>query len=165
MLPNDLRHALTFDDVMLVPAYSEVTPGLVTLETRVTRNLTLNVPLLSSAMDTVTESGMAIAMACHGGIGVIHKNLTPEQQASEVKRVKKYKNRIVEDPITVAPDRLLSEALEIMRDQDISGLPVVVGNQLVASSPIETSVPAGSIPPGRGSDDQRAYHGSRGHDP
>ena len=131
MLPKDLRHALTFDDVMLVPAYSEVTPGLVNLQTKVTRKLSLNVPLLSSAMDTVTESGMAIAMACHGGIGVIHKNLTPEQQGREVKRVKKYKNRIVEDPITVSPDRLLSDALEIMRDQDISGLPVVVGDQLV----------------------------------
>ena len=131
MLPNDLRHALTFDDVMLVPAYSEVTPGLVQLESRLTRKISLNVPLISSAMDTVTESGMAIAMACHGGIGVVHKNLTPEEQAAEVRRVKKYKSRIVEDPITVTPDRLLSDAMEIMRNQDISGLPVVVGDQLV----------------------------------
>jgi IMP dehydrogenase len=131
MLPADLRHALTFDDVMLVPAYSEVTPGLVTLETRLTRKLSLNIPLLSSAMDTVTESAMAIAMACHGGIGVVHKNLSPERQAREVRRVKKYKNRIVEDPITVGPDNRLSDALEIMRSQDISGLPVVVGDQLV----------------------------------
>jgi IMP dehydrogenase len=131
MLPADLRHALTFDDVMLVPAYSEVTPGLVTLETRLTRKLSLNIPLISSAMDTVTESAMAIAMACHGGIGVVHKNLSPERQAKEVRRVKKYKNRIVEDPITVGPDKKLSYALEIMRSQDISGLPVVVGDQLV----------------------------------
>lgn len=131
MVPDDLRHALTFDDVMLVPAYSEVTPGQVALGTQLTRTLRLNIPLISSAMDTVTESAMAIAMACHGGIGIVHKNLTPAQQAAEVRRVKKYKNRIVMDPITVSPDQSLSEALQIMREENISGLPVTLGDRLV----------------------------------
>ena len=126
-----VQEALTFDDVLLLPAFSNVLPKEVQLRSRISRNIELNIPMVSAAMDTVTESHMAIAMACHGGIGVIHKNLPPEGQAREVRRVKKYKSRIVENPITVTPSRALSDAMEIMLEADISGLPVVVGDRLV----------------------------------
>lgn len=131
MLPSDLRLGLTFDDVLLVPAESAVLPHTVDLSTRLTRNLKLPIPLLSSAMDTVTEARMAIAMAQEGGVGVIHKNFTPEQQAAEVARVKKHESGIVHDPIVTEPGAPLSKALELMRQHGISGIPVVDGKKLV----------------------------------
>ncbi|MDE2030056.1 MAG: IMP dehydrogenase [Alphaproteobacteria bacterium] len=120
-----LREALTFDDVLLVPAASSVLPADVKTETRLTRNITLGIPLLSAAMDTVTESGLAIALAQAGGIGVIHRNMTPEQQAEEVRRVKRYESGMVVNPITIAPTEPLSSALRLMADYKISGIPVV----------------------------------------
>ena len=100
-----ISEALAFDDVLLVPAYSEVLPTLVKTHTKLTRAISLNIPLVSSAMDTVTESGMAIAMAQHGGIGVIHKNLEIDQQAAQVRRVKKFESGMVVNPISVHPDK------------------------------------------------------------
>lgn len=131
MLTPNLRLGLTFDDVLLVPAESAVLPHQVELSTRLTRTLRLPIPLLSSAMDTVTEARMAIAMAQEGGIGIIHKNLTPEQQAAEVMRVKKHESGIVLDPITIEPSAPLSRCLELMQKHGINGIPVVEGRKLV----------------------------------
>ena len=125
MLEAALREALTFDDVLLVPGYSEVIPRDVDVSTRLTPAIPLRMPLVSSAMDTVTEAATAIRMAREGGIGFIHKNLTIEEQAREVQRVKKAQSGIVVDPLTVAPTRTLEEALAMMRHHRISGLPVV----------------------------------------
>jgi IMP dehydrogenase len=123
--------ALTFDDVSLVPSYSEVLPGDVSLATRLTREISLNAPLVSAAMDTVTEARLAIAMAQEGGIGVIHKNMTLEQQAREVFKVKKYEAGVIKDPFTVSPDTTIREVLELTHRRNISGVPVVDGNELV----------------------------------
>ncbi|MGH8658686.1 MAG: IMP dehydrogenase [Gammaproteobacteria bacterium] len=123
--------ALTFDDVLLVPAYSEVLPREVRLETQLTRDIRLNIPLMSAAMDTVTEARLAIAIAQQGGFGVIHKNMSPQQQASEVRRVKKFESGVVQDPITVSPDTSIGEVLELTRSHNISGLPVVEGEELL----------------------------------
>ncbi len=123
--------ALTFDDVLLVPAYSEVLPHEVSVEARLTRRLRIPSPLLAAAMDTVTEAAMAIALAREGGIGVIHKNMTIEEQAAEVRKVKISVSTMIEHPVTVAPTDRLSAALEIMQQHDISGLPVVDGQRLV----------------------------------
>jgi IMP dehydrogenase len=131
MLTSDVRLALTFDDVLLVPAESAVLPRDADLSTRLTRNLRLNMPLLSAAMDTVTEARTAIAMAQEGGIGVIHKNMTPEQQALEVMKVKKFESGMVVDPITVEPQVPLARAIDLMRQYNISGIPVVQGRKLV----------------------------------
>ncbi|HEX8440125.1 IMP dehydrogenase [Archangium sp.] len=131
MLTSDVRLALTFDDVLLQPAESSVLPRDADLTTRLTRNLRLNIPLLSAAMDTVTEARTAIAMAQEGGIGVIHKNMTPEQQALEVMKVKKFESGMVVDPITVEPQVPLARAIELMRQYNISGIPVVQGRKLV----------------------------------
>lgn len=117
--------ALTYDDVLLVPGYSEVLPGDVDLKSRFSRNITVNVPIVSSAMDTVTESRTAIVMAQEGGLGVIHKNLSPEEQAFEVEKVKKYESGMVVDPFTVGPDQTLSHVFEAMKRHKISGFPVV----------------------------------------
>jgi len=125
MLPERLREALTFDDVSLVPAASEVLPRDVDVSTRLTKGISLQIPLVSAAMDTVTEAATAISMARQGGIGIIHKNLTVEEQAREVTKVKKAESGIVVDPITVRPDQRLEEALDLMRHHRISGLPVV----------------------------------------
>jgi IMP dehydrogenase len=122
---EDLREALTFDDVLLVPAYSEVIPRDVDVTTRLTPAIPLRIPLVSSAMDTVTEAATAIRMAREGGIGFIHKNLSIEAQAREVVRVKKAQSGIVVDPVTIAPSRTLEDALALMRQYRISGLPVV----------------------------------------
>src|ERR671925_875406 len=119
-----LRTALTFDDVLLVPRHSTVLPAQVDVSTRLTRNIALNVPLLSAAMDTVTESEMAIAMAQHGGIGIIHKNLPIEEQASEVDRVKRSESGMIVNPITLGPTARISEALDLMRRYRISGVPI-----------------------------------------
>jgi IMP dehydrogenase len=119
-----LRTALTFDDVLLVPQHSTVLPAQVDVSTRLTRNISLNVPLLSAAMDTVTESEMAIAMAQHGGLGVIHKNLPIDEQASEVDRVKRSESGMIVNPITLGPRARISEALDLMRRYRISGVPI-----------------------------------------
>jgi IMP dehydrogenase len=119
-----ISEALAFDDVLLVPGYSEVLPTAVQTATRLTRQISLNIPLVSSAMDTVTESGMAIAMAQHGGIGVIHKNLEVEEQAAQVRRVKKFESGMVVNPIAIHPDMSLAETRALMATHNISGFPV-----------------------------------------
>ncbi|MBU0498726.1 MAG: IMP dehydrogenase [Gammaproteobacteria bacterium] len=126
-----VEEALTFDDVLLLPGYSNVLPKDVDLSTRLTREIHLNIPLVSAAMDTVTEAGLAIAMALEGGIGIIHKNMTVEQQAREVLRVKKYEAGVIQDPITVRPDASIGDVLALTRRENISGLPVVDGKELV----------------------------------
>ncbi len=125
------QEALTFDDVLLLPAYSNVLPRDVSLTTQLTRAITLNVPLISSAMDTVTESRLAIAMAQEGGLGILHKNMTIEQQAEEVRRVKKFESGVVRDPITVSPNTTIGEVVNLTRSHGISGVPVVDGDDLV----------------------------------
>ncbi|MDZ7790981.1 MAG: IMP dehydrogenase [Xanthomonadales bacterium] len=126
-----IEEALTFDDVSLVPDYTEVLPNDVDLSTRVTRDLKLNTPLLSSAMDTVTEARLAIAMAQAGGVGVIHKNMSIERQADHVRVVKKYEAGVIKDPYTVDPYTTIREVIELTRRYNISGVPVVDGNELV----------------------------------
>ncbi|MCW5699338.1 MAG: IMP dehydrogenase [Rhodospirillales bacterium] len=120
-----LAEALAFDDVLLVPGYSTVLPAEADIRTRLTRSINLNLPILSSAMDTVTESQLAIAMAQAGGIGVIHRNLSPVEQAEEVRRVKKFESGMVVNPVTIHPDATLAEALGLMKNYGISGIPVV----------------------------------------
>src|SRR5262245_38416921 len=119
-----LSTALTFDDVLLVPRHSTVLPSQVDVTSWVTRNIRVNVPLLSAAMDTVTESRLAIAMAQQGGIGIIHKNLTVDEQASEVDRVKRSESGMIVDPITLSPLHRIYEALELMKKYRISGVPI-----------------------------------------
>jgi len=123
--------ALTFDDVLLVPAYSQVLPRDTNLTTQLTRNISLNIPLVSAAMDTVTEARLAIAMAQEGGIGIIHKNLTADEQAREVARVKRHEFGIVIDPVTVTPDMRVRDAIALQRQHGISGLPVVENGKVV----------------------------------
>ncbi|MDF9391055.1 MULTISPECIES: IMP dehydrogenase [Methylococcus] len=125
------QEALTFDDVLLVPAYSNVLPRDVSLTTRVTRAIPLNIPLLSAAMDTVTEARLAITIAQEGGIGIIHKNMTTERQAAEVRSVKKYESGVIKEPITVPPTATIREVMELTRARNISGVPVVDGGELV----------------------------------
>tara|TARA_R110002110_G_scaffold91964_23_gene239329 strand:+ start:227 stop:1690 length:1464 start_codon:yes stop_codon:yes gene_type:complete len=120
-----IKQALTFDDVLLVPQESSVLPNQAKTATQFTKDIALNIPLISAAMDTVTESRLAIAMAQHGGIGVIHKNMTPEEQATEVRRVKRFEAGMVVNPLTIAPDATLQQALDLMSANRISGLPVV----------------------------------------
>src|SRR5882672_7490204 len=126
-----LEESLTFDDVLLVPAYSEVLPREVDLSTRLTRKIRLNLPLISAAMDTVTEARLAITIAQEGGIGIIHKNMTIEAQALEVRRVKKFESGVISDPIAVTPDKTIREVIELTRAKSISGVPVVVGGKAV----------------------------------
>ena len=126
-----VQEALTFDDVLLLPAYSEVLPKDVGLQTQLTRAIQLNIPLLSAAMDTVTEAQLAIALAQEGGLGVIHKNMSPELQAAEVRRVKKFESGVINDPITVGPSTSIREVLNITRQHHISGVPVVDRQDLV----------------------------------
>ncbi len=126
-----LADALTFDDVYLVPGHSTVLPRDVDTSTRLTRGLRLNVPILSAAMDTVTEARLAIVMAQCGGIGIIHKNMSPEQQAAEVRLVKKFEAGVIRDPLTVQPDTSILDVMRITREHGISGVPVVDGDQLV----------------------------------
>src|SRR5262245_55243310 len=120
----DLATALTFDDVLLVPRHTDVVPTQVDVSTWLTRNIRLNVPLVSAAMDTVTESRLAIAMAQHGGLGVIHKNLSIDEQASEVDRVKRSESGMIVDPITLSASHRIFEALELMTKYRISGVPI-----------------------------------------
>ena len=126
-----LEEALTFDDVLLVPAYSEILPREVDLSTRVTRRIRLNVPLMSAAMDTVTEARLAISIAQEGGVGIIHKSMSIEAQAREVGRVKKFESGVIRDPITVPPTMTIREVLDLTRSRGISGVPVVVGRKAV----------------------------------
>ena len=126
-----VQEALTFDDVLLLPAYSAVLPKDVSLRTQLTRTITLNIPLVSAAMDTVTESRLAIALAQEGGIGIIHKNMPVEKQAQEVRRVKKYESGVISDPIVTAPTTTIREVLALTRAHHISGVPVVDGENLV----------------------------------
>ncbi len=123
--------ALTFDDVLLLPAYSSVLPKDVSLATKLTREIDLSIPLVSAAMDTVTESRLAIAMALEGGLGIIHKNMTAERQASRVENVKRYESGVIHDPITVSPTTSIGEVIQLTRKRKISGVPVVDGNALV----------------------------------
>ncbi len=125
------HEALTFDDVLLLPAYSEVLPGNVDLSTRLTCNIRLHIPLISAAMDTVTESKLAIALAQEGGIGVIHKNMMIKQQAREVRLVKKFESGIITDPVTVTPDMKTGEVIALRRNKGFSGMPVVKGDELL----------------------------------
>src|SRR5215813_10089324 len=122
---HDIREGLTFDDVLLVPAYSEILPADADTRTKFSRNIDLNIPLCSSAMDTVTEASLAIALAQQGGIGVIHKNFSIEQQAEEVDKVKRSESGMIVDPVTIRDNALVSEALNIMERFHISGVPVV----------------------------------------
>ncbi|MFO7287856.1 MAG: IMP dehydrogenase [Gammaproteobacteria bacterium] len=126
-----IHEALTFDDVLLEPAYSEVLPREVDLRTNLTRSLTLNIPIVSAAMDTVTEARLAITLAQEGGIGIIHKNMSVEDQASQVRHVKKFESGIIKDPITVSPNATIREVIELTRAKNISGVPVVEGEDLV----------------------------------
>ncbi|MGA7180438.1 MAG: IMP dehydrogenase [Thiobacillaceae bacterium] len=126
-----LQKALTFDDVLLVPAHSEILPRDVSLHTQLTRNITLNLPLISAAMDTVTEARLAIAIAQEGGIGIIHKNMSAQEQAMEVSKVKRFESGVVKDPITIAPHMTVRDVLAITRQYKISGLPVVEGGKVV----------------------------------
>jgi IMP dehydrogenase len=125
------QEALTFDDVLLIPAHSAVLPKDVSLRTQLTRAVTLNIPLLSAAMDTVTEARAAICMAQEGGMGIVHKNLTPARQAEEVRRVKKYESGVITSPITVSPDTTIGKVLELTRAHHISGVPVTDGDKLL----------------------------------
>lgn len=125
------KEALTFDDVLLSPAYSDLLPRDASLETQLTRDIKLNIPLVSAAMDTVTESRLAITLAQEGGIGIIHKNMTAEQQAAEVRTVKKFESGVVKEPITVSPNVTIREVIELTRKNNISGVPVVDGDDLV----------------------------------
>ena len=131
MIPEVIQEGLTFDDVLLQPAYSQITPAEVDTTTRLTSKIELKVPLLSSAMDTVTESHMAIALAQQGGIGVIHRNMSIERQAEEVDRVKRSESGMIVDPVTIEPERKISEALELMSHYRISGVPVTKDGKLV----------------------------------
>ena len=131
MISTPVLEALTFDDVLLVPAYSDVVPAQVSTQTKLTRNITLNTPLMSAAMDTVTESRLAIAIAQQGGLGVVHRNLTIEQQAGEIDKVKRSESGMIVDPVTIAPERPIADALEVMRRYKISGVPVTKNGKLV----------------------------------
>jgi IMP dehydrogenase len=128
---NIVQQSLTFDDVLLVPAHSLILPKDVSLKTKLTRTINLNMPLLSAAMDTVTEARLAIAMAQEGGIGIIHKNMTISAQADEVRKVKKFESGMVKDPVTVTPDISVKELLDVMKNHNFSGVPVVEGKNLV----------------------------------
>jgi IMP dehydrogenase len=131
MIHFPVPEALTFDDVLLLPARSDVIPTQTNTQTQLTRNIRLNIPIISAAMDTVTESHMAIAVAQQGGIGIIHRNLSIEQQANEVDKVKRSESGMIVDPVTMSPDAKVSEALEVMRQYKISGVPITTNGKLV----------------------------------
>src|SRR5256885_9241647 len=126
-----VQKALTFDDVLLVPAHSNVVPRDVNLQTRLTRTISLNLPLLSAAMDTVTEGNLAIAVAQEGGLGVVHKNLSARAQAAEVAKVKRFESGVLKDPITIPPTMSVREVIALTRQHKFSGLPVIDRGKLV----------------------------------
>lgn len=123
--------AITYDDVLLIPAHSTVLPRETNVRTRLTRNIELNIPLLSAAMDTVTESEMAVALAREGGLGVLHKNMTIQRQAEEVDRVKRSESGMIQKPITLGPEQTVADAMEVMKKYSISGIPIVKEHKLV----------------------------------
>src|SRR5947208_6602479 len=123
--------ALTFDDVLLLPAQSDVVPAQVSTQTKLSRNITLNIPIISAAMDTVTESRLAIAIAQQGGLGIIHRNLSIEEQAGEVDKVKRSESGMIVDPVTMSPDDKIADALAVMRKYKISGVPITKNKKLV----------------------------------
>ena len=127
MLEDKIEEALTFDDVLLLPSYSEVLPGEVDVSTSLTPNIKLNIPLISAAMDTVTDAQTSISMAQEGGIGIIHKNFSIDDQALEVQKVKKYEGGMIINPLTVRPDNKVGDAINIMLTKNITGLPVIRG--------------------------------------
>ena len=133
----EFPECLTFDDVLILPGKSSVVPSAVDVSTFLTREIRLNIPLISAAMDTVTESRTAIRMAQEGGLGVVHRNMPIDRQASEVDQVKKYESGIIVDPITMHPDQKIYEALEAMKTYGISGLPITISS----SSPTATKAP------------------------
>src|SRR5581483_3704396 len=131
MIPEAIEEGLTFDDVLLQPAHSEITPAEADTTTHLTRSIELKIPLISAAMDTVTESHMAIPLAQQGGIGIIHRNMPIDRQAEEVDRVKRSESGMIVDPITITPDRSISDALNLMKRYRISGVPVTTNGRLV----------------------------------
>ena len=131
MIPDTIPEGLTFDDVLLLPARSGVVPAETDTRTWLTRNIGLNIPIVSSAMDTVTESHLAIALAQQGGIGIIHRNMSIERQAEEVDRVKRSESGMIVDPVTIDPEQKISDALEVMKRYRISGVPVTKNGKLV----------------------------------
>src|SRR6184192_1099716 len=131
MIHFPVPEALTFDDVLLLPARSDVVPALASTQTQLTRNIRLNIPIISAAMDTVTESHLAIALAQQGGMGFIHRNMPVERQAEEVDRVKRSESGMIVDPVTIDPDKRISDALALMERFRISGVPVTRGGKLV----------------------------------
>src|SRR5258708_35431764 len=144
MIAYPVPEALTVDDVLLLPAHSRVVHANTNTQTQISRNIRLNIPIISAAMDTVTESHMAIALAQQGGLGIIHRNLTIEQQAHEVDKVKRSESGMIVDPVTMSPDAKVSDALEVMRKYKISGVPVTKPGKLVGlltnrDLPCETS--------------------------
>jgi len=130
-MSREKKYALTFDDVSIVPGHSKILPGEVDVSTKLTKSIKLNIPIISAAMDTVTEERMAIVMAQNGGIGIIHQYLTPEKQAEQVRRVKRYESWIIENPMTIGPDETLETVKRMMRENEISGIPVVKNKKLV----------------------------------
>src|SRR3982075_406254 len=131
MIHFPVPEALTFDDVLLLPAHSAVVPVNTNTQTQISRNIRLNIPIISAAMDTVTESHMAIALAQQGGLGIIHRNLTIDQQANEVDKVKRSESGMIVDPVTMSPDAKVSDALEVMQKYKISGVPITKNGKLV----------------------------------
>src|SRR5271168_2959347 len=131
MIHFPVPEALTFDDVLLLPARSAVVPANTNTQTQISRNIRLNIPIISAAMDTVTESHMAIALAQQGGLGIIHRNLTIDHQANEVDKVKRSESGMIVDPVTMSPDAKIADALEVMRKYRISGVPITQGKKLV----------------------------------
>src|SRR5438270_9232548 len=131
MVPETIQEGLTFDDVLLLPARSAVLPNQADTRTCVTRKIALNIPILSSAMDTVTESHLAIALAQQGGLGIIHRNMSIDRQAEEVDRVKRSESGMIVDPVTMDPEQKISDALEVMKRYRISGVPVTKNGKLV----------------------------------
>ena len=126
-----LGEALTYDDILLVPAYSDILPNEVNVSSKLTAKISVNTPIISAAMDTVTESSMAIAIAQEGGIGMIHKNMSIEQQAAEVKKVKRSESGMIHDPVTLMKDALVGDAFKIMKDYKIGGIPVVTKDNIL----------------------------------
>src|SRR5205085_7990911 len=131
MINFPVPEALTFDDVLLLPGRSDVVPALADTRTQLSRNIPLNIPIVSAAMDTVTESRLAIALAQQGGIGIIHRNLSIEQQAGEVDKLKRSESGMIVDPVTMSPEDKISDALEVMRNYKISGVPITKNKKLV----------------------------------
>src|SRR5438477_7893449 len=133
--PKILYDAITFDDVLLIPARSDFVPSDADTQTKLTRNIEINIPLLSAPMDTVTEAALAIALAQEGGIGIIHKNLSDENQAREVEKVKRSENGVIVDPITLPPSATIAMARRIMREYNVSGIPIVEGEEVDLAAP------------------------------